>query len=159
MIDEKNKKILDVLQRDSHVSLRELGELLGISATAVHKRIKKMDDKGIIKKRALLINPEAVGMNMFGFVGVEVELRKLDRILSHIRDINEILGIYLVTGNFDVFIKVITENMETFRKLVLHRVNRIDGVIRTSTIVAFEVRKETTYVPLPGGVQNESKRR
>ena len=148
MIDDTDKKILDILQRDVNTPLREIGAVLNISAPAVFKRIKKMKKMGVIRRETVIIDPKTVGMDLIGFVGIAAELDKLDKIVSTLMNIKGVLGIYLITGEFDILIKVIARDMKSFRDVVIHKINEIDGVVRTTTMISFETKKDTNYIPL-----------
>lgn len=151
MRDEADREILGILQRDATTPLREIGATLGISATAVHKRVRKMKEEGVIKGQTIVVNVRTVGMEVTGFVGIETDVDTLDKIVNELIRMEEILGVYLVTGEYNIFIKVLAKDMKQFRELVLHRINGIGGVIRTTTIISFETKKETTSIPLTGG--------
>lgn len=144
MIDEKDRKILDELMEDARKSVVDISNDLDIPRATVQERIQKMKQNGLIKKLVAVPNYSQLGRPVTVFILVSfmpdtVSQRQLGEQISHLPRVEEV---HLITGEWDIMIKVRAESMDELGKLVLDKLRAMKGVMRTVTCVCFNTVKE-----------------
>lgn len=144
-LDEKDKLILRELWIDSSQSVREIAEKLGMPRTTVQERINKMKREGIIKRFTIEIDHSKLGKSTTAFIlvsfmpGPQVSQKELAKKISELPDVEEV---YLITGEWDIIVKVRGSSIQEIGDLVVERIRMMDGVARTVTCAAFYTAKE-----------------
>ncbi|MCL7383831.1 MAG: Lrp/AsnC family transcriptional regulator [Thaumarchaeota archaeon] len=144
-LDEKDKLILRELWIDSSQSVREIAEKLGMPRTTVQERINKMKREGIIKRFTIEIDYSKLGKSTTAFIlvsfmpGPQVSQKELARRISELPDVEEV---HLITGEWDIIVKVRGSSIKDIGDLVVERIRTMDGVARTVTCAAFYTAKE-----------------
>ncbi|MFQ6095019.1 MAG: Lrp/AsnC family transcriptional regulator [Candidatus Bathyarchaeia archaeon] len=146
-IDEIDRVILEMLQEDARVSFREIAERVGVSEATIFVRVRKLLNKGIIKRFTTLVSPERVGKSLTAFVLIDADPKKLQSVFDALSGIDEIYEIYDVTGSFYAIIKIRTGNREELKDII-DRIGLIDGVTRTETAIVLKCIKENTKIKL-----------
>ncbi|MCY4046066.1 MAG: Lrp/AsnC family transcriptional regulator [Cellvibrionales bacterium] len=131
-LDRTDKKILNLLQHNSKLSNLELAEAVGLSPTPCARRVKRLEDEGIIIRQITLVDPEKLGFNLTVFVGVEMDRHTHDRFKDFeqaIAQMPEIHECHLITGqNADFLLKVIVKDMPHYEDFLLHKLTHLGGV-------------------------------
>ena len=146
-LDEVDKKILAILQRNSRTPLREISKRVGLAESTIYERIKKLKDNGVIQKFTVILNPESLGFTMLSFILIKSKAGMYARVAREIMKYPEIVEIYETTGNYDMVVKIRTRNSDDLNTF-LDRVGEVEGVEATHTMVVLKVHKETTELPL-----------
>ncbi|WP_456320745.1 Lrp/AsnC family transcriptional regulator [Palaeococcus sp. (in: euryarchaeotes)] len=146
-LDEVDKKILAILQRNSRTPLREISKRVGLAESTIYERIKKLKDNGVIQKFTVILNPESLGFTMLSFILIKSKAGMYTRVAKEIMKYPEIVEIYETTGNYDMVVKIRTRNSDELN-VFLDRVGEVEGVVATHTMVVLKVHKETTELPL-----------
>ncbi|MFL2665786.1 MAG: Lrp/AsnC family transcriptional regulator [Flavobacteriaceae bacterium] len=138
-IDGIDKQILIELTTNSRTPILEISRKIGISGAAIHQRIKKLNDSGLIAGHQLKINPKVLGYSTLAFIGVYFDKaeRNSDAI-KKMKTIPEILECHYTTGNWSVLIKIICKNNEHLMTLLNKQIQSIEGVSRTETFISLE---------------------
>jgi len=138
-IDGIDKQILIELTANSRTPILEISRKIGISGAAIHQRIKKLNDSGLIAGHQLKINPKVLGYSTLAFIGVYFDKaeRNSDAI-KKMKTIPEILECHYTTGNWSVLIKIICKNNEHLMTLLNKQIQSIEGVSRTETFISLE---------------------
>ncbi len=138
-IDGIDKQILIELTTNSRTPILEISRKIGISGAAIHQRIKKLNDSGLIAGHQLKINPKVLGYSTLAFIGVYFDKaeRNYDAI-KKMKTIPEILECHYTTGNWSVLIKIICKNNEHLMTLLNKQIQSIEGVSRTETFISLE---------------------
>jgi Lrp/AsnC family leucine-responsive transcriptional regulator len=116
-LDRLDAKILNLLQQSSRTGSEEIGAVVGLSPTAVQRRIKRLRDAGVIESEVAVVNPKAVGLPLAMFVLVTLERERadiVDRFKQSIRHTREVMNGYYVTGEADFAIVVTAHSMEEY---------------------------------------------
>lgn len=116
-LDRFDTRILAELQRDSSLSQRELGERVGLSQNACWRRLKFLEDSGIIKGRTLLLRRELVGAGLVVFTMVKTRHHStewLRNFRSHVTSLPEVIDFYRISGEYDYLLKIIVRDMNGF---------------------------------------------
>ncbi|ASJ17577.1 transcriptional regulator [Thermococcus chitonophagus] len=147
VLDDVDKKIIEILQKDGKVPLREISKITGLAESTIHERIKRLRESGIIKKFTAIVDPEALGYTMLAFILIKVKAGKYSDVASKLVKYPEIMEIYETTGDYDMVVKIRTKNSEELNNF-LDMVGSIEGVEGTHTMIVLKVHKETTELPI-----------
>lgn len=147
VIDERDRQILHLVQRDASLAQAEIARQVGLSTAAVHERLKKLVASGVIRRWTAVVDGAAVGAGITAFVEVFLDHpRHEPALLERVLRLDEVLECHHVTGEFSLLLKVRVRNMEALQQLLLHQLGALDGVSRTRTVVVLSTVKEETYV-------------
>jgi Lrp/AsnC family leucine-responsive transcriptional regulator len=150
-LDEFDLKILTALQENARMTTQELAERVGLSATPCARRIKRMEDEGLIERYVTLLNPERLGVGLTVFVNVRLNTQSaktFEAFEAAIRKLPQVVGCYLLAGNYDYLVQVRVADVEAFRSFIRDRLVTIDGIGATQSNIVLEETKWTTALPL-----------
>ena len=129
--DEFDIRILQEIKRDGRISFQALSETIGLSTTPVARRLKRLEDAGIINGYTALIDEAALGFEVSVFVSVKLD-RQIDHSLSafetEIAQFPEVVDCWLMTGNRDYMMRVVTRNLIEFENFLVGRLTKISCV-------------------------------
>ena len=138
-IDGTDKKILIELTSNSRTPILEISRKIGISGAAIHQRIRKLNDSGLISGQHLNLNPKALGYTTLAFIGVYFDkAERNSQAIREMKKIPEILECHYTTGNWSVLIKILCKNNEHLMTLLNKQIQSINGVSRTETFISLE---------------------
>ena len=142
-IDDTDKQILRLLQTQARMSITELAEWVHLSATPCARRIKRLEDSGIITGYHTQTNAQKLGYPLAVFIAISMDRHTADRFElfeEKIQSFDEVVSCSIVTGRTeDYLIKVRVRDMAHYEEFLLHRLNRIEGVAQVHT--SFELRE------------------
>lgn len=145
--DDLDLKLLYELTKDGSISVPHLSKKLGINASVLYSRIKRLMKKKLIKKFTIEIDDALLGMNVKASVGINRDPKLKDDIHKHLLETPEVLSISEVTGRFDIIVEVISENLETLHTVVIEKIGKIEGIQGTETFVELQkTTKEPGYL-------------
>ena len=150
MMDEVDRKLLARLQEDATIPMADLADHVGLSATPVWKRIQKMEQAGVIKRRVALIDPESVGVGLIVFVAIEAHEHSPDwmaRFAAAITDLPEVMESYRMAGEVDYMLRVAVADAAAFDGFYKRLIAAVPLKNVTSRF-AMERLKHTTSYPL-----------
>jgi DNA-binding Lrp family transcriptional regulator len=150
-LDETNKKLLHLLQKDSKQSIAKLSEALGIGISSVHARMKTLKESGVIKQYSAVIDPSRVKRGTLAFILVTVRYRVPGRkeVLSQREFCEEIAGhplvqsVHVLSGEYDVLLKVRAENIGEMNKFIVDFLRELPEVDKTLTMFAMDSYLDT----------------
>jgi Lrp/AsnC family transcriptional regulator, leucine-responsive regulatory protein len=147
VLDERDRQILQLVQRDASLAQAEIARQVGLSTAAVHERLKKLEASGVIRRWTALVDGAAVGAGITAFVEVFLDHpRHEPALLERVVRLDEVLECHHVTGEFSLLLKVRVHDMEALKQLLLHQLGSLEGVSRTRTVVVLSTVKEETYI-------------
>jgi Lrp/AsnC family transcriptional regulator len=151
VLDPINRRILKALQRDPDISMADLGAEVGLSHTPCWRRVKQMEADGIIRGRALLIDPAALDLSVSVFCLVRLKSHEEEILNAFERAVarhEEIVQCYSMTGEHDYLVRVVVRDVrhyeETVKRLLLH----LPGVAFVNSSFALKEVKNTTRLPV-----------
>ena len=150
-LDHLDRAILKVLQRDNKIPQRKIAEMVNLSAPAVQRRIKRLEDTGVIHANIAIIDPAKIGQSITLFVQVEMESERTDLYESAKRSFKnapEVQQCYYVTGDTDFILIVTVETMNDYEALTRRLFFENNNVKHFRTFVAMDRVKVGTSVPL-----------
>jgi len=155
-LDEKDKLLLEELQKNCKQTVRELSKKTGIPKTTINHRVRKLERHGVIKNYAAILDLEKVGLESTAFILLDMA-QYLDQIsgelpLQNVADslakYDEISEVYTLAGEYDMLLKVHGKNERDIAKKVLKKIANIKGVDKSITIITFYTGKNTQEVCL-----------
>jgi len=148
-LDDTDLRILALVQRDGKLAQAEIAKRVGLSTAAVNERLKKLEKAGVIRRYAALVDPAAVGAAMTAFVEVFIEHPRHERVfIESMLGLDEVQECHYVTGESSLLLKVRVRDVESLQALLLHRLNRLEGVRQTRTLIVLSTLKEECLVPI-----------
>jgi Lrp/AsnC family leucine-responsive transcriptional regulator len=145
MLDEKDQAILEELMKDSRKTTKAIARELDIPRATVHDRIVKMEQKKLIRKYTAVPDYSQLGIGVTAFILVQFSPQEGMSQRETAEEISELKGIYevhMISGEYDMLLKVRGSSMEEIGKLVIDRLREIKGVARTLTCACFTTVKE-----------------
>lgn len=137
-LDEIDKKIIYMLMDNAKTSLALISKNVGISTTAVHQRIKKLEQAGIIENSVSYLNPRKIGYKVVSYIGVFLEQPShYQDTIKALKDVNEVVEAHYTTGNYTVFLKVLCKDNDHLMQ-ILNKIQKMKGVTRTETFISLE---------------------
>jgi DNA-binding Lrp family transcriptional regulator len=141
-MDSVDMKLLGLLQEDSRMSYTDLAKSVGISETAIRRRIKKLIDEKVIEKFTVKLNPDKIGKPITAFVGVDVGGEIGPVAGSELLNRKEISELYTITGDFDIIMKVSCDSVKELERTI-EFTRGMDFTHKTKTYVVLNRLKET----------------
>ena len=131
-------KILFELTKNGNISVPILSKKLGINASVLYSRIKRLVRKKLIKKFTIEIDESLLGINVKTSVGINRDPKLKEQIHTKLLEINEVVSLYEVTGRFDIILRVYTRDLENLHSVVMDKIGKIDGIQNTETFVELQ---------------------
>lgn len=142
-IDSIDRKILVLLQQDARMSITDIAEAVHLSPTPCARRIKRLEQSGIITGYHTEVNPQKLGYSLAIYIAVSMDRHTAERFAQFedkIQSFDEVVSCSIVTGRSeDYLLKVVVRDMAHYEEFLLHRLNRIEGVSQVHT--SFELRE------------------
>ncbi len=142
--------ILAQLQRDASTPVSDIAESVGLSQTPCWRRIKKLEEEGVVARRVALIDPDAAGLKLTAFVAVRAARHDeawLSKFTAHVRAIPEIVELHRMSGDVDYLMKVVCPDMASFDRIYKRLISGAEFSDVSSTF-SMETLKATTELPL-----------
>ena len=150
-IDRFDRAILDALQKDGRISNVDLANAISLSESACLRRVRALEESGMIDRYVALLGQAKVGLpgNVFVHIGLHREEEsELTAFEEAVRSIPEVMECYLMTGEFDYLLRVVVTDMADFERLHKEALTRLPGVARVNSSVAIRTVQKTTELPL-----------
>jgi Lrp/AsnC family transcriptional regulator for asnA, asnC and gidA len=141
-LDSVDQRMIQLLQKDGRMSIVDISKELGIAETTARTRLKRLIRKEIINVVAVS-NPIKLGFEIIGNLKLTIDLKKKDRILSKLKEIDQLNYIALTTGGTDLDVEFIARSLNEFKALIFNKIPNIDGVISLDTSLIVEIVKDT----------------
>jgi len=145
-LDRIDRKIIDVLDRDARVSMALLAKAVGLSKTPVQARVKRLESEGYIRGYRAVIDWSRLGEGHIAFVQVtlsDTRSRALDEFNQASKAINSIEECHMIAGSYDYLLKVRTDDITTYRRVLGETISSLPHVAHTSTFVVMEAVVDT----------------
>jgi DNA-binding Lrp family transcriptional regulator len=150
-LDSIDRAILAELQREGRLSNLELAQRVHLSPSACLRRVKALDDNGVIAQYVALINPRAVGKHGVSFTIINLESMntpQLEAFEQAVRDQPEVLDCFYVAGSNDYLIRFTYRDAEDLERIHSDVLMRLPGVARSNSLLVLRTVKKTTALPL-----------
>lgn len=150
-LDDLDRKILNCLQENARISNTELAETVGLSASPCWRRVRALEEAGVVRKYAAIVEPGAIGLPVNVFVSITLEKQVedwLERFEAALQDRPEVMECYLMTGEFDYLLRVVVPDLQAYEKFVLEHLTRIQGISGIKSSFALKQVQYKTALPL-----------
>jgi len=146
-LDDLDMKLLYELIHDGSISVPNLSKKMGINASVLYSRIKRLTKKKLIKKFTILVDESQLGIGVKATIGINRDPKLKDAIHKQLLQTPEIVSISEVTGRFDIMVSVHAENLEELHTIVIEKIGKIEGIQSTETFVELQkTDKEPSYL-------------
>ncbi len=150
ILDKKNRSILNFLQSDASISVEQLADKVALSRNACWRRIKALEDAGLILRRVALLNPEKVGLPLVALVQVKTNRHEagwLDQFRTAIMDMPEVVAAWRMSGDLDYVLRVRVDSVAGYDNFYQRLIDRVP-MSDVSASFVLEEMKDTTALPL-----------
>lgn len=150
-LDEKDIAILEILQENAKLTVKEISRRIGSPVTTTHSRIKRLEKEGYIKHYRAILDPKKLGYKTTAYILVSFARSSgLDQreVAEEIARLPQVQEVHIITGDWDILVKVRVRDVEDLGGFILDRIRKIRGVEKTYTSVVLDTTKETTKIPL-----------
>ncbi|AYN00199.1 Lrp/AsnC ligand binding domain-containing protein [Chryseobacterium aahli] len=137
-LDPLDKEIIYMLMDNAKSSLAYISKQVGISTTAVHQRIKKLEHAGVIENSISFLNPRKIGYKVVSYIGMFLDQPShYPDVVKALKDVNEVVEAHYTTGNYTIFLKVLCIDNDHLMQ-ILNKLQKMKGVTRTETFISLE---------------------
>jgi DNA-binding Lrp family transcriptional regulator len=145
-LDAKDLSILKLLQQNARITVKEISEKMHLSTTPVHERIKRMEDSGVIKQYATLVDHTKVNKSMMAICYVSLKEHNKNagtKFIKAILEMNEVMECYNISGEFDFMLKIMVENMDAYYDFHVNKLSQVENMGHLQTVFVMGIIKQT----------------
>lgn len=140
-LDSIDRELIKILQDNADLTYTEIGKLLNLSPSTVYMRIRRLKDKGLIRRIIAEVDPAKLGYRLKAIIFIDMDVKKYSKVVDMIKELPQVKVIYDVTGEWALVLEVLVRDHKELSDL-LDRIGGIDGVYSTSTMVVLRTIKE-----------------
>ena len=138
-IDPTDQKILGFLVKNARMPFLEIARECGVSGAAIHQRVKRLENNGVITGSRLLVKPQALGLNICAFVSISLsEASKYNEVVASLRQIPEVVECHFVTGKYALLVKLYCFDNDHLMEVLLNTIQKIPFIQATDTMIALD---------------------
>ena len=145
-LDDKDYAILNLLQHNARITVKEIADKIHLSTTPVHERIKRMEANGVIKQYATIVDNSKVkkGLMVICYVSLKQHSKNAGaKFIKVINELNEVIECYSISGEFDFMLKVVCEDMNAYYDFHVNTLSAIENIGHVQSVFVMGVIKET----------------
>lgn len=145
--DDTDIAILNLIQQDSRLTIKEMAKRLNLSTTPIFERLKKLEKSGVIKKYVVLLDPKKIGKKLTAFIHISIidhSKKGLDEFVNQINSFTEVMECHHVTGDSDFLLKVVVEDIDRYNQFITEKLSITPNIGKIKTSFSLASRKETT---------------
>ncbi|MEA1875395.1 MAG: Lrp/AsnC ligand binding domain-containing protein [Bacteroidota bacterium] len=147
-IDSTDRKIIRMLLENARMPFLEVARACGMSGAAIHQRVNKLENAGIIAGSRIKLSPTSMGYNTCAFVGVFLDqARMYHSVIKEMEKIPEIVECHYTTGNYAIFLKIYCKNNQDLMNVLNGQIQKISGISRTETFISLEQEISRELLP------------
>lgn len=138
-IDETDRKILFYLSKNARMPFLEIARECGISGAAIHQRVKKLEESGVIEGSQFMVKPYALGLKVCAYVGIQLnQADKLSSVIEKLKGIPEVVECHFITGKYALLTKVFCTDNEELMDILVNTFQNISGISSTETFISLD---------------------
>jgi len=138
-IDALDEKILQLITKNARIPFLEVARACGVSGAAIHQRVQRLLNIGVVSGSEFIVNPQKLGYNTCAYMGIHLEKAKFHKqVVEALREIPEIVECHYTTGEYAIFIKVYAKDNEHLKKVLSSQIQKIPGIASTETFISLE---------------------
>ena len=150
-MDSKDREIVDALLRDGRISNQDLSEHVHLSPSPCLRRVRQLEESGVIRGYTAIVNEEAVGLPVTAFIRVRLLVHEKTLFTAFeeaVSKIDSVMDCYLIAGGTDYLLRVIVSSLKEYERLVREKIHAIPGISTIDTSFALSRTKQSTVLPL-----------
>lgn len=150
-LDAIDRKILGHLQADGRITMQELADKVGLSVSPCHRRVKLLEERGVITRYLATVDQKALGLHISVFISIKLARQKeedLKRFEKAISAWPEVLECYLMTGNRDYLLRVVAADLSSYEAFLKSKLTRLDGIASIESSFALSQVKYSIALPV-----------
>ncbi len=154
-LDDIDRRLLGALQENGRLPVTDLAEKIGLTASPCLRRLKILEQAGVIRGYAALIDQHRVGLPVSVFVSVKLEMQReeaLERFETAMRDCPEVVECYLMTGPRDYLLRVVAQDLSAYERFLKQTLTRVEGVASIESSFALTQVKYSNVLPIARSV-------
>lgn len=138
-VDKLDRKIMSILSQNARIAFKDVAEMCGVSRAAVHQRVERLKEDGVITGSGFSVNPKAVGYGTCTYVGLRLERGSMYKsVVKKLEKIPEIVECHFTTGPYTMLLKAYVKDNEQLMKLLNDTLQSIEGVVSTETLISLD---------------------
>lgn len=142
-IDELDQKILKLITKNARIPFLEVARECGVSGAAIHQRVQRLLNMGVVTGSEFIVSPEKMGYNTCAYMGIHLEKASFHKeVVDQLKEIPEIIECHYTTGQYAIFVKIMTKTNKHLKKIIDEEFQKIDGIARTETFMSLELEFE-----------------
>ncbi len=145
-LDKTDLAILKLLQQNARITIREISDSVHLSTTPVHERIRRMEESGVIRQYATILDGAAVkkGLMVICYVSLRQHSKNAgNKFIQTILELNEVVECLTISGQFDFMLKVVAENMDAYYDFHVNKLSQVDNMGNIQSVFVMGVIKQT----------------
>ena len=150
-IDSVDRRILHLLQTEPGINAAAIGERIGLSQSAVWRRMQGLRDEGIIREQPVKIDREKIGLNTMVFAHVKLTSHgrsNLAAFAEAVRSYPQVLDCYVLLGNVDFLLRIVTEDIKAYEQFFFEKLSQLPGIQEINSSIALSEIKHSTVLPI-----------
>ncbi|HLZ05791.1 MAG TPA: Lrp/AsnC family transcriptional regulator [Bradyrhizobium sp.] len=150
-LDAIDRKILFSLQSDGRITMQELADKVGLSVSPCHRRVKLLEERGVITRYIATVDQKSLGLHVSVFISIKLARQKeedLNRFERAISKWDEVLECYLMTGNRDYLLRVVAADLSSYEAFLKTKLTRLDGIASIESSFALSQVKYSIALPV-----------
>jgi len=150
-LDQTDKNLLILLQKDSNQTVKALAKQLGKSTTPIFERIKKLEKEGLIEGYSARLNAKKIGLKQIVFIAISLQGHTrsyLEKFVKEINDFPEVIECHRVSGNFDYLLKLVVEDIEAYEKFIVTKLTLLPYLGNVQSHITLSTSKQTQELDL-----------
>ena len=151
VLDDIDRKILAALQENGRATMQELADRVGLSLSPCHRRVRLLEERGVISRYAAMVDQKAIGLHVSVFISIKLARQKeedLNRFAKAISKWDEVLECYLMTGNRDYLLRVVAADLSSYEAFLKNKLTRLDGIASIESSFALSQVKYSIALPV-----------
>jgi Lrp/AsnC family transcriptional regulator, regulator for asnA, asnC and gidA len=142
-IDELDQKILKLITKNARIPFLEVARECGVSGAAIHQRVQRLLNLGVVTGSEFILDPEKLGYNTCAFMGIHLEKASFHKqVVEQLMKIPEIIECHYTTGQYAIFVKIQTKTNKHLKQIIDDEFQKIEGIARTETFMSLLVEFE-----------------
>ncbi|HPR33363.1 MAG TPA: Lrp/AsnC ligand binding domain-containing protein [Prolixibacteraceae bacterium] len=142
-IDDLDQKILRMITQNARTPFLEVARECGVSGAAIHQRVQRLLNMGVVTGSEFIVSPEKLGYNTCAFMGIYLEKASFHKsVVEELKKIPEVIECHYTTGQYAIFVKIQTKTNKHLKQIIDDEFQKIEGIARTETFMSLEVEFE-----------------
>jgi len=138
LLDERDRIIIEMLTKDARTPFTEIAKVLGISETAVRKRVRALEESGVIKQYTVVIDPSKLGYNLVSLTGIDTLPEKIFEVANKLKEFDFVRNVYLTSGDHMIMAEIWAKDGNDLSDIISNKIGKIEGVLKVCPSIILE---------------------